>query len=87
MKKILIIGAGFLQKFVIKKAKQLGYYVYAVDGNPNAEGFAYADEHECIDIVDKEKCLLYAKKNNIDGVMTAATDAIPIATVPDKLVN
>ena len=43
MKKILIIGAGFLQQFVIKKANELNYYVFALDGNPNAIGFKYAD--------------------------------------------
>ena len=68
MKKILIIGAGFLQQFVIKKARELNYYVYALDGNPNAIGFKYADEHKCIDIVDQEKCLKYAEwriENNV----------------------
>ena len=45
MKKILIIGAGFLQQFVIKKANELNYYVFALDGNPNAIGFKYADEN------------------------------------------
>lgn len=74
MKKILIIGAGFLQAFVIKKAKELGYYVLAVDGNENAVGKEFADEFAHIDIVDKEACLAYAKEKNIDGVMTAATD-------------
>lgn len=73
-KKILIIGAGFLQTFVIKKAKSLGYYVLTVDGNSNAEGFMYADEYQNINIVDQENCLKYARKHNIDGVMTAATD-------------
>ena len=28
MKKVLIVGAGFLQAFVIKHAKELGYEVY-----------------------------------------------------------
>ncbi len=74
MKKILIIGAGFLQTFVIKKAKELGYYVLAVDGNENAVGKEFADEFAHINIVDKEACLAYAKEKNIDGVMTAATD-------------
>ena len=73
-KKILIIGAGFLQTFVIKKAKELGYYVISIDGNPKAEGFRYADQYECIDIVDEKTCLNYAKSQKIDGVMTAATD-------------
>lgn len=74
MKKILIIGAGFLQTYVIKKAKELGYYVIGIDANPKAEGFAFCDEYAVIDIVDKEACLKYAKKMQVDGVLTAATD-------------
>ena len=70
----MIIGAGFLQAFVIKKAKELGYYVICLDGNPNAVGFAFCDEYAAINIVDKEACLEYAKKAGIDGVLTAATD-------------
>lgn len=74
MKKILIIGAGFLQSFVIKRAKELGYITYAVDGNPDAVGYKYADYYETIDIVNTKACLAYAKNNKIDGVLTAATD-------------
>ncbi len=74
MKKILIIGAGFLQAFAIKKAKELGYHVLCVDGNAEAVGFKYADEYETINIVDKERCLQYALEKQVDGVMTAATD-------------
>ena len=74
MKKVLIIGAGFLQSFVIRRAKELGYETYAVDGDTNAVGFCHADKHEVIDIVDEEACLAYARKENIDGVLTAATD-------------
>lgn len=74
MKKILFIGAGFLQAFIIKKAKALGYETYVVDGDPNALGYKFADHYKVIDIVDSDKCLKYAKENNIDGVLTAATD-------------
>lgn len=74
MKKILIVGAGFLQSFVIKKAKELGYYTYAIDKNPNATGFDYADDYKILDIIDEKACLDYAKSKEIDGVMTAATD-------------
>jgi carbamoyl-phosphate synthase large subunit len=73
-KKIMIVGAGMLQTYVIKRAKELGYYTICVDGNANAHGFVYADEYQNIDIIDKEKCLDYAEKCNIDGVITAATD-------------
>ena len=56
MKKLLVIGAGFLQTFVIKKAKEMGYTVLTVDANPNAEGFAYADKYAIINIVDEQAC-------------------------------
>ena len=74
MKKILIIGAGFLQSFVIKKAKSMGYETLAVDADSNAIGFEFADKYENINIVDKKACLEYAKKECVDGVLTAATD-------------
>ena len=69
-----MLGGGFLQNFVILKAKQLGYYVHVLDANPNAEGFKIADEFAVINIVDENACLEYAKMHQINGVLTAATD-------------
>ena len=74
MKRILIIGAGFLQDFVICKAKLMGYETYTVDANPNAIGFRHADHYGVVDITNEKACLNYAKKNQINGVLTAATD-------------
>ena len=74
MKKVLIIGAGFLQDFVIVKAKQMGYFTLAVDADPNAVGFAHADKYAVINIVDEKACLEFARDEQIDGVLTAATD-------------
>lgn len=74
MKKILIIGAGFLQSFVIRKAKEMGYYTITIDKNKNSIGFSYAHEYGNIDIVDQEACLKFAEEKEVDGVMTAATD-------------
>lgn len=74
MKSILTIGAGFLQAFVIKKAKDLGYRTLAIDKNPCAVGFEIADEYSAVDVVDLDACLAYARAHRVDGVMTAATD-------------
>lgn len=74
MKKVLVIGAGFLQDFVIRKAKSLGYETLAVDADPNAVGFSHADKYKVINIVDEKACLEYAREEKIDGVLTAATD-------------
>lgn len=69
-----MLGGGFLQNFVIRKAKAMGYYVLCLDADPNALGFQIADEHAVINIVDEEACLAYAREKQIDGVLTAATD-------------
>lgn len=74
MKRLLMLGGGFLQTYVIQKARSLNYYVLCLDANPNAEGFQYANESAVINIVDTEACLEYARTHNIDGVLTAATD-------------
>ena len=74
MKTLLMLGGGFLQDFVIQKAKQLGYRVLVLDGDAHAVGFAHADEYAVINIVDEAACLGYAQEKNIDGVLTAATD-------------
>lgn len=69
-----MLGGGFLQTYVIREAKKCGYYVLVLDGDPNAMGYAYADEHAVINIVDEEACLAYAREKQVDGVLTAATD-------------
>lgn len=74
MKKLLILGGGFLQCFVIRKAKELGYFVYCLDADPTAMGFQIADEYAVINIIDQERCLAFAKQHNVNGVLTAATD-------------
>ena len=76
MKKILIIGAGFLQDFVIKKARELGYYTIAIDGSPYAVGLEHADESAVIDIVDQQACYEFAKdKDNVHvGTIKEMTD-------------
>ena len=74
MKKILFIGAGFLQDFIIQKAAAMGYKTLALDADQNAVGFSHADHFEVIDIIDEQACLAYARREGIDGVITAATD-------------
>lgn len=47
-KKILIIGGGWEQVPLIKKAKEKGLYVITTYPYPRAEGFAFADENQVI---------------------------------------
>ena len=43
-KRLLVLAAGILQVPIIKRAREMGYYVIAVDGNPDAVGLQYADK-------------------------------------------
>ena len=69
MKKIMVLAAGLLQIDVIEKAKSMGYYVLAVDGNPKAPGFNVADKAICADIVNEETMLKIARDEHVGGVI------------------
>lgn len=79
MKKILIIGAGELQVAGIKQAKEMGLYVVTVDMNPDSPGFQLADESKVISTNDISAVVDYAKKVQVDAVITCAD--MPVRTV------
>lgn len=68
-KKLLVLAAGILQVPIIKRAHEMGYYVIAADGNPNAVGLQYADKQICDNITDEEEMVAIAKQEQIDGVI------------------
>lgn len=69
MKKLLVLAAGLLQVPVIKRARDMGYYVIAADGNPNAVGLQLADKQICANITNEEEMVAIAKREGIDGVI------------------
>lgn len=81
MKKIMILGASILQLPAIRKAKEMGLQVIAVDMDENAIGFKEEGIIcEVISTIDSRKILEAAKKHNIDGIMTLASD-MPMRSV------
>lgn len=68
-KKLLVLAAGILQVPVIKKAKEMGIYVIAADGDPNAVGLKYADKAIVVNITSEEDVLKVAHEEHIDGVI------------------
>lgn len=68
-KKLLVLAAGILQVPVIKKAKEMGIYVIAADGDPNAVGLKYADKAIVVNITSEEDVLKVAREEQIDGVI------------------
>ena len=69
MKKVLILGASRYYSRCIQATRKAGYYVIAVDKNPEAEGFAYANKSFACDIVDKELVLSISQEAEIDAII------------------
>jgi len=69
-----------LQVPAIKKAKEKGLYVYALDYDPEAVGIPEADEFLCISTIDKEAVLEAARKYEPDYIITSTSD-MPVRTV------
>lgn len=66
----MVLAAGLLQIPVIKKAREMGYYVIAVDDDPNAPGMALADKAIVPSgLMNEDKLVAIAKEEQIDGVI------------------
>ena len=66
----MVLAAGLLQIPVIKKAREMGYYVIAVDDDPKAPGMALADKAIVPGgLMNEEKLVAIAKEEQIDGVI------------------
>lgn len=66
----MVLAAGLLQIPVIKKAREMGIYVVAVDDDPNAPGMALADKAIVPGgLMNEEKLVAIAKEEQIDGVI------------------
>jgi len=66
----MVLAAGLLQIPVIKKARDMGYYVIVADDDPDAPGMALADKAIVPNgLMDEEKMLAIAKRERVDGVI------------------
>lgn len=79
MKRILVLGGGYLQVPLIKKAIDLGYEVVVSDYYEKIVGKDMANFGETISTFDVEGNIKIAKKYNVAGVLTCATDQ-PVLT-------
>jgi biotin carboxylase len=92
MKKTLLIVSGGVQAtHGIKRAKDLGCHVVVSDLNPQAPGFALADDHLIASTYDPAQTVAAAERyhrsvRKIDGVITIGCDApLTVATVAERL--
>ena len=84
---VLFVGAGRHQRRAIRRARELGLRVAAVDRNPDAPGLADCDEARVVDFSDMAAAVEAAREIGPDGVLTIAADrAVPVvAAVAEAL--
>ena len=87
MKTIAVIGASYLQKPLVEKAKEMGLHVICFAWADGAVCAEIADEFFPISIVEKEEILKICQKKKIDGICTIASDvaAPTVAYVAEKM--
>ena len=80
MKKVIIIGAGKGQVPFIEKCRKMGCEIHVVSPKGNYPGLGIADFVLHCDVRNKEAICEYAKKNNVDAILTDQMD-IGVQTV------
>ncbi|MHB8643159.1 MAG: ATP-grasp domain-containing protein [Gaiellaceae bacterium] len=80
MATFLFLGASVSQLAALRQARTSGHTVVAVDGDPNAVGFAEADIVESVDFSDVDAVTDVGRRHDVDGVVAISTDrAVPVA--------
>ncbi len=74
MKRILVIAGGEWQIPLIRTAKAMGHYVVNTNLYADSPGFAYADAHAVVDVLDIEQNIAVARQYQVDAVVTDQTD-------------
>jgi biotin carboxylase len=73
-KRLLVLGAGPAQLGALAAARRLGLYVLAVDRNPAAPGFRYADRRAILSTEDERGITRLARAERVDGLISPGTD-------------
>jgi biotin carboxylase len=73
-KRILVLGAGPAQLGLLQAARERGLFVIAVDRDPAAPGFRYADRRAIISTEDEPRIDQLAVAERVDGVIAPGID-------------
>ena len=85
--KVIVLAGTKSQIPLIKRLKEMGYYVININPFENSPAFKFADEFVVEDILNKNRILEIAKENSVIAVMSEMCDiAVPtIAYISEKL--
>jgi biotin carboxylase len=73
-KRLLVLGAGPAQLGVLRAARDRGLFVIALDRDPAAPGFEYADRRAVVSTEDEPAISMLAAAEELDGVIAAGID-------------
>lgn len=86
MKKIMILGGGENQIPLLKRAKELGYYVVLCDFRDNVIGIKMSDIHYQVNTLNPNEIIEVGRKENVDGIATNSEPAfMSMAKAADTL--
>jgi biotin carboxylase len=72
--RLLVLGAGAAQLGLLRAARARGLYVVAVDRDPRAPGFAYADRRAVVSTEDEPGVERLARAERVDGIVSPGAD-------------
>jgi biotin carboxylase len=72
--RLLVLGAGAAQIGLLRAARERDLLVIAVDGDPGAPGFAYADKRALISSEDEPAVDRLARAEHVDGIVSPGAD-------------
>ncbi|MEP6909339.1 MAG: ATP-grasp domain-containing protein [Actinomycetota bacterium] len=73
-KRVLVLGAGPAQLGLLAAARERGLFVIALDRDPAAPGFQYADRRAIISTEDEQGIAQLAEAENVDGIIAPGID-------------
>ena len=82
----MILGGGCNQEPIIRRAKELGYYVVLCDIKGDVPGSAFSDVHYQVDTLNPELIIKVGEKEQPDGILTNSEPTfLSMAEVAEKL--
>ena len=72
--RLLVLGAGPAQIGLLRAARERSLFVIAVDRDPAAPGFAYADKRALVSTEDEPGVDRLARAENVDGIISPGAD-------------
>lgn len=73
---LLFLGAGISQARAIVETRKRGFFVVAVDGDPDASGLAEADVGAVCDPFALDEVVGLGRKHDVAGVLTVSSDRL-----------